>query len=169
MAGPVQIFPAGLLGLLQLKTLGRNPTDMVENYQPSWDVLEWLLASQSIEHSTIGQISITASGFAAFSPNNLQVPEGEWWWLHDVSLFCTAVTGGDALNAALLWSNPVGVRRQHLLIDAVDAPVDLSDWGSIRAGALRWLPPNAQLYLWVNSFAGNPTATCYVRYTRLPI
>lgn len=169
MAGPVQIFPAGLLGLLQLKTLGRNPTDMVENYQPTWDVLEWLLASQSIEHATIGSIAITATGFQAFSPNNLQVPEGEWWWIHDLSVSVAAVVGGDAADVAVLWSNPVGVRRQHLLIDTIFCPADLSAWGSIRAGALRWLPPTAQIYLWVQSFTGNPIVNAYLRYTRLPI
>lgn len=40
-SGPIQLQPRGLLAFLQLKNQGRNPANLVDSIQPTFDILDW--------------------------------------------------------------------------------------------------------------------------------
>jgi len=90
--GPIQPNPLGLLGLLDLKVLGRLPDELAGFVQPTLDAGPFYLNGRS-EQSTAFVHSITLTtgtvGFSEFSPGTLRVPDDEVWYVHDYTVRCT--------------------------------------------------------------------------------
>lgn len=78
---PIQQLPGGLLGFLQLKNAGRNPTEVNSLLQMTMDLRDWYL--QTNMESVVGTDAAIAAVGSAFY---LTVPDGEFWCVHDCVL-----------------------------------------------------------------------------------
>jgi hypothetical protein len=85
-SGPVQLSPPGLLGLLQLKNQGRSPRDLLDSYQPTFDLLRDLRHGQQIAPLIDYQVSvpgaIQSNSLLRFvTPGPMGPTENEWWFV----------------------------------------------------------------------------------------
>jgi hypothetical protein len=89
MPSPLQKVPIGLLGALDLKTLGLNPRFFGETVQPTFDVRDFYLLPQ-LESVFTDAIGVTALGSIAA----VVVPNGQTWRVRAASceLLCPATT-----------------------------------------------------------------------------
>ncbi len=96
--GPVQGTPSGLLSLLQLKQLGRNPSAFSDEIVPVFDLQAWYRASQ-LEYLTGTQFTVAAAATQNYY-FGLTVPANEVWFVH--SIHCRAnLIAGEAINMAI--------------------------------------------------------------------
>jgi len=95
MSRPIQIPPEGLIGLLQLKNQGQNPTDLLDSVQPTIDALPQYLVGQA-EIVTGIAFSITAvqQWFAG-----IDVPSSEVWFIHSLAFNLNLAAGEQVLAA----------------------------------------------------------------------
>jgi hypothetical protein len=75
-------FPVGILGALGIKTLGRYPTTLREDYQPILDVLDWIHASNSggVRSANVNWDAATL-GNNLHTDTNFIVPTSEVWYI----------------------------------------------------------------------------------------
>ena len=100
---PIQLIPRGLLGFLQLKNLGKNPSDFPSVLQPTLELFDWLTQSEQL--STVG----TDAAIAAVGTNTyLSVPSGEAWWLHDVQASINLAAAATIVCSPSYNLGPVG-------------------------------------------------------------
>lgn len=96
MAGPIQALPQGLLGLLQLKETGRNPSVMVETVSPNIELLEFFMQRQMQNELglfggspvTVAVSTVTETGFAVGGVT-CQIPANQTWWIERLSVKCS--------------------------------------------------------------------------------
>lgn len=125
--GPIQTIPAGLLGLLELKTLGRLPDALSATVTPTVDMLEFWLRQRSFTNgSTVhGITQTTAPGSPLlFSPTPIVVPENQWWYFHEYSVIAvfTAAAGQQVDNyAPMIMYNRTGTINYATLAPGVSA------------------------------------------------
>lgn len=98
--GPVQIVPPGLLGMLNLKNVGRNPNTLDSNIQGGIDLTEWLML-QGQEYYHFEDTVPIAGRNTIFQGVSLIVPDNEWWyvWTHTASVTCLVGDSVVALQA----------------------------------------------------------------------
>jgi len=95
-SGPVQVIPPGFLGLLNLKNQGRIPDVLQGNFQPTLDMLEWLLfANREILRSEASIGATASSSFFHMTSNGpLRIPEHEVWYVWDINVELSIPAGG---------------------------------------------------------------------------
>lgn len=99
--GPIQILPRGLLGFLQLKNAGQNPSLLSDLLQPTLDLREWLLETNSESVFVSGVAFIpAATGVGFFSL--FTVPDGQHWALLD-AFARIAIGAGQTLTHRLAY------------------------------------------------------------------
>lgn len=168
MSGPVQLIPPGLLSFFGVKTLGRNPGELVDNYQPSVEMLEWMMSSQARE-ANVATLTVAANGFQQYSGQPIVVPAAEWWWLSDYTIqgSCGAA---DTMTFAPCAAFPQVTQRLHLLGDYVN--LNNNDTALASGNRLRgwFVPPTTILGTHIRAFSGATAALQgWLRYTPLQI
>lgn len=175
VSGPIQVLPAGLLGLLQLKSpSGRAPEVLQGDVQPTLDMLRFYLNQQAI-HATQGGISLLAgsgTGNLVFNNPSLIVPLNEWWFCHYYTVQASPLTAGDiftGLTPMAYFDPNAPSARFHLLSD----PVYGRPTGGIPVNGARnfFLPPGSSLGAYVDTYtiAAAESVVGDLFYTRLPI
>ena len=76
-------FPQGLLGLLDLKTQGENPSQLSPLVQGTIELADSYLINQRSSNSQAS--TLTALGVTAGAFSNLVVPQGEIWVLYNLT------------------------------------------------------------------------------------
>lgn len=173
---PIQVDPAGLLGLLQLKTGGANPAELLGAVRPTIEMLPlWLRQQERVRQANSG-IALgpgSAAGFGVFSPNAIVVPENEWWFVRLYSVFSTRLAAGDVLSGLVpaIRYTRVGTVRDFPLCNAPPDPAAwlVSEYATIAENF--WAPPGSELiYFFRNvTVAGVEGLTGEVVYVPVPI
>ena len=96
--GPIQVHPAGLLGLLQIKNVGKNPRDLHDMVQPSLDLWKAYLNANAEEG--FADSANIVSGTNGFISLQTQVPQSQWWYLHYFAVHGLGVVAGDTVSLA---------------------------------------------------------------------
>jgi len=80
-SGPIQSGTAGLLSLLEVKNLGRNPDSLLDAVTPTLEMVPWWLRAQSVPY----QAADVADGAGAGSMLAFGASEKQWIYLHHAS------------------------------------------------------------------------------------
>lgn len=176
---PIQTQPRGLLGLLQLKSLGRQPDTLLAEVRPTVDMLDlWLqgVSTSLPDVYTRAAVTTGAGAIVAFTtPGVLGPPPGETWWVEnfllDIFIPAAAADSIRAVAPIIIW-NTVGTLQYGYLGESktVNSVAGVNTRDQMGAGGF-WLPPGAQLgvaYGQVVS-AGGITLSGYVRRSRLAV
>lgn len=113
MGTPIQLIPAGYLGFLQSKTMGRNPGEAADFVQPTMDLTRMYRAPFRRVTKQSANIAATGLGLFAWS---VAVPQGEYWAVEYLHVY-VLTAAGQAIRfspaifqngtAECLWSGPV--------------------------------------------------------------
>jgi hypothetical protein len=117
MAGPIQVIPQGLLGLLNLKQTGKNPDQLLEQVQPTFDLTG--MYEQRLIQTELGLFGGSATTAALVTGNKgsnaitvggvqVQVPLNEMWWVEQCALATVTVAAADTIIAGVLTSSNQG-------------------------------------------------------------
>lgn len=90
-SGPIQTQPAGLLGFLQLKNLGKNPAVLPDSLSCVLEMREWFFETNAVEE-TVASLNLITNG-AAGNRNLFTVPQGEIWAIIDAVLTVNTAAG----------------------------------------------------------------------------
>lgn len=103
---PIQVFPSGLLGFLQMKNSGQNPAALPDTLQAVLELREWLWETLSqvvfVSSATLIPAATVAGNFTM-----LTVPPGEYWALLDVDMELN-YQAGQTLVFRHQWREPTG-------------------------------------------------------------
>lgn len=176
-SGPIQTFPRGLIGLLQLKSRGQMPDVLQGTVQPTVDLMQlWLNAGQApdtVLHARA--IGAGNGGFWEFSPNAILVPQNEIWYVHHYTVRVAIPAG--ATEQTRSFAPAMGVTQVGTILYQVlaapqtfDGVAGVAVTGYVRAGGF-WLGPGQSLGFVIGNVA---TATTHVFVgdvlaTRMPI
>lgn len=173
---PIQTIPPGLLSLLQLKAMGRNPTQLLDQVQPSIELRDWFFQARNFDESVLfpsipfSNTTVAARGFNSFGATAV-VPNGQWWYVtHFFGYGNLLATEGIRLQMALLRP-PTGI--------AMPLGTDYADnVTSARARAFAssavvpfWAHPGDQFGFMVSDVATAATVTVFggIRATNMTI
>lgn len=177
-SGPIQIIPAGLLGLLQLKSNGQNPDKLDDVVQPQLDILQLYFQQQQQRGFLTSGVTLTTSdtGFKAFSPA-INIPSNELWRIHS----CTITTGNyapatDLIQFAVAMCNTTGQAIVELLDQQSSTSFDNSGFTPTIRNKMQtardfWAYPGSSLGAFVQEVqaATSLTLALRLRYTILPL
>lgn len=173
MSGPVQLIPPGFLGFMQLKNSGRLPSELVDQINPTFSMLDWYMQAnaETVSASTSG---ITTGGTGDVQFPTLVAPDDQYWWVIAAELHMAASAGvGDRSSFGFVI---VDTQNQRF------APDWQQPWdGSIAATAATpvapiafasrfFVPSGCGVRMFLSSLltAANQTATLSMRIVRLP-
>lgn len=100
MGKPIQTIPQGLLGLLQLKQTGANPSDLLETVQPTVDLTNWWLQRQEVDIALVqsgftNPVVINAAGIGVFGLAALTVPGNDTWLVTNLTILASLLATED--------------------------------------------------------------------------
>lgn len=132
MSGPIQTLPSGLLGLLQLKQQGKNPSPLRDDVQSVTDLTQFWFQNQMRDvtldftgpHNTA--VGPAANGSKAFA--TLQVPNGELWYVENFTVGANLLAA-ETVRYRLQFVDPV-VGMQFAL------GADVNDVVTVRARSI---------------------------------
>ncbi|HET9045165.1 MAG TPA: hypothetical protein VFN70_18550 [Burkholderiales bacterium] len=167
--GVINRIPPGLLRLLGLQQLGRNPEALTGELVPVIEMREWYLISQ-LEALTSGP-QVPAAGPQNFSQTlapTLVVPQSEWWYVHQFSAQFTNAAAGPVAGriSATATVNGLAFRGPVTTVPAIASArtyATLDRW---------WAPPGTvfQVTCFLDAAApANLSVDGNVHFTRLPI
>lgn len=176
---PIQAIPQGLLGFLQLKNAGKNPSEISELLQPVLDLREWYLQtamrnfignggaapSAALPNNTVGFI-----GYLATVPN-ITVPANEVWYCPYYTALSATLLAAETIQFGCGFRNPdAGFTYQSLIGEPCD-PVTGPNKRAFAFARDFWLPPGTQLGIQVFQCATAATIVVegHLRYVPLPI
>jgi len=175
-SGPIQVIPPGLLGLLQLKNLGRLPDVLMGSVQPITEMMPWYLrANREVWPLNSGNTIApgTYTGYVLMSPNELLVPQDEWWYVHSLSIGFAAGAGGSAIGIRLAaqWNQVGTLKYQALGSERMVSPLTAADGELLLAAYDFWAPPGSSLGFYVHtvSVAALQATVRGMDFTRCPI
>lgn len=157
MAGPVQVIPPGLLSFFQLKTMGRNPSDLVESIQPNLDMRDWYFASKR-EQSTLDVAGATlALGFnnnaTVDADGGFNVPADQWWFIEHMR-FAVQTNAADDIRFSLAFRPSLGTSGTYLMRDqqpwVPTAAIALASFPCATGGGF-FAAPGTLLRYWIHS------------------
>lgn len=166
---PLQIFPQGLLGLLQLKNGGEMPQRLGSNeLLPVMDLRRWYLETNAEIISNNPIVVGAAAGNVSFG--SMVVPAREWWHVSAFFIEAQSIGAGDVATGM----------QATVIIAAAGVPVPIGErisitgaagTGAVQFGALCdfWLPPNSGFGANLEAIAGAFNYVPQARITRLPI
>jgi hypothetical protein len=116
MSGPIQNVPYGFLSLLDLKSTGRLPPDLLETVQPSFDLALLYLQRKAVDQVALfgsapatGAITTGLHSFAAFltpGPVNAAVPNNEFWYVYAMAGTIVTQNAADFISAGCAIEYP---------------------------------------------------------------
>lgn len=142
---PIQTAAPGLLSLLQLKNLGKNPDVLLEEVRPTLEMVPWWLRGDSIP---VYEAAISAATSELLSPAVLATAQNEWLYIHSLTGWWTAVTNPSPAGSGVeLRITEVGSGNPIYRGPWVPG-ADINTIGSATA-TLRdfWVPPGYQVQL----------------------
>lgn len=150
MSGPINLIPPGVLGFLQLKNFGKNPTEFPEVLAPTFDLLKWYLSGESRQMAatdTSLAMATNVGGFQRLTTAPIIVPATEWWYVHSVFLRAqlpAAVT--EFFSGAPCWFNPNTFNPNELLCEpgAIIQGVAATDRTYFTVARDFWVPPGSE-------------------------
>lgn len=139
---PVSSLSSGFLSLIGVKNQGKAPDVLDDTLQPVIDMGEWYKGANSVNRYVIETgFVVQLSGILIPTPaaGAIEVPDGQVWWIHEVTFGLQAGAAGDNLEgygvasaAAFLPGNP-----QHNMVGPM---VDWVSIGSPIAGVVGHAP-----------------------------
>lgn len=165
---PITTIARGLLGFLELKNQGKNPSDFNSLLQATFDIRDWMLQTNVL--STVG----TDAAIAAVGTNTyLTVPAGELWCVHDVQANIVLQAAATIVLAPSYNMGPVG----SLSFSRLLAP--LREYDQAVHGTTVVIPAELNMPLFLNSgatigirttalSAATTAGNVVIRYSRLP-
>jgi hypothetical protein len=173
--GPLQIFPPGLLGFLQLKNAGRNPQVLIDSLAPVLNAFEWYMQATQLQAPYPMSVARTngQTGSAAFTTpaGGLVIPAHEWWWVDTYTLFAGGLIATDTVQLVPTLFDPIaGTVRQ--VGAASDQKTGSAATRAVHAfGRQFFAPPGSVFSVGTPTLetATSVTVFGYVRYTVLPI
>lgn len=101
MARPIQVLPRGLLGFLQLKNMGQNPSEFPDLLQPVLEMREWYYETNAITQVASG-LALVPAATTVGNLILLVVPNGQAWAVLDAD--CILVTGaGQVIDYRIMF------------------------------------------------------------------
>lgn len=176
---PIQKIPSGLLGFLQLKNSGQNPSELPSLLQPILELRDWYFAADARNfYDSAGNVPIYSApnntvGFVGFAtgPTLITVPQDEMWFIQDYLVATATLIATDTIQFAAGFRTPdVGVSIQNMMGD----PSVLSTGPNRRAYAWArglFVPPGSQIGAQVLTCQSLGTITLegHLRYVPLPV
>jgi hypothetical protein len=166
MAGPIQIIPRGLLGFLNLKAQGSNPSQLIETVQPTYDIAPQYRESQAVlwPLATSATIATGAVGRLPFTTNPIVVPDNEIWYViaYHVQTGVLPATD-DAVFWPMIQTSRVGVITYEVppMVGPYPAPslvAPASKQRRVSCGGF-YAPPGTELGALVDSIVAAVTMT----------
>jgi len=148
--GPTQIRAAGLLGLLQLKDRGQNPSNLAEQVVPTIDMEGfWLRGERAQLTPHNGVIPGADTTWQIFSPPGWIVPAREWWWLEWMT--CESIDASGNTPGSPYFRYMENYQFAAAPWFTSSPGISLGDSGTQQRIVLTigqmWLPPNTELEL----------------------
>jgi len=150
--GPIQVQPAGLLGLLQLKSWGERPDILEGRVQPILDMEAWWLRG-SLETLIVSQAPVDVGPIAPGTvwASIMQTDAREWWYVHWINLVYASAVGTNAipfLGVGFSTLAPtLGAVPDAIFADVgtgIVAPTGVPPGGNLCARGF-WVPPGSFL------------------------
>lgn len=159
MPGDIQKIPQGLLGFLQLKTGGRNPSTLVDSVSPTWDLSRLYLEADA-QFASINS-TINAGGYTIFFSS----PQDR---VRLVTSFAVGITTdvGETIQCCLCRAPP---NNNTLASLSAERNVVASSWAQLPLLEPQYLQPGDSLGLLVNAVAGVVSVYGSLRYIDLPV
>jgi len=173
--GPIQIVPPGLLGALNLKNVGRNPSELNSMIQPTLDLQEWLLVQN--QESLFASRPMVNGDISTFFPmtagDSMTIPDNEYWyvWNHTVTMGLGAADFNAGVLAAVaeVQGSIIGYCMHGNTAGPITAGATAKQ---MVAGGMprRWFGPGNRFGFGAGAVTvgGAVTATCSIQITRLP-
>lgn len=145
--------PKGLLGLLDLKTQGDNPAQMVPQVQPTLDLRDFY--AQGTRDTLSSAIAVGALGL--FTPPALVVPQGEEWLLYGMSAVMSAPPIAVGATLALsIGVAPAEAASRFVAMENMDRVGVAGEDICLGWTGAYWLGPGDSPGFWVTTFTGAP-------------
>ena len=110
MYRPIQIIPPGFLGFFNLKNEGKNPDELPSLLTPTIELRKWYLNATAQKMSATDATRSFANnldGFAIPSANVITVPDGEWWYVHNLLGYAVLpAAANEAVQFGMCWVEP---------------------------------------------------------------
>lgn len=173
--GPLQVWPPGLLGFLQLKNAGQNPQVLINALSPVLESFEWYMQATQLQAPYPMSVARTngQTGATAFTTpaGGLVVPQREWWWVDTFTVFAGGLVATDTVQLVPITFDPIaGTLRQ--VGQEGSQKTGTASTRSVNAFARQFFAPPGSVFGVTASTcetAGTITVFGYVRYTVLPI
>lgn len=169
--GPIQVIPPGLLGFLQLKTGGLNPTELNGLLQPTLQLRDWmfLATAESLTNSQAG-VGI-GSAWAPLFGGGIVVPQGEAWWVEFFSGVALINAGGVMSDFRLGYrsQNIVGITDNVFILSPVQVAKSAGQYMNADGYRPFFMPPGAELMYFRELSGGTSDIRFNVRLTRLKL
>lgn len=171
----VQVLPPGLLGYLQLKNLGQNPRSLIDAYQPTIDLRDWLLQAN---YRTLDRTVLLPNNTVGINGTTVPiiVPDTEWWFVHEAYLQTATLIATDTAAAGIGFTLPAAAPTFLGMLAQIRGPLTgpnkrlFSSNVPIAGGGI-FLPAGAQVGVLVEQCASATTIQFEIamRYSVLPI
>ena len=185
---PLNIVPAALLSLFEIKSGGQAPQHLNAELVPTIDLLYQYLVARAVAHisqdaplvaNTASQ-TVDWTGATPVLPvvgGAVVVPDDEYWWIVDGSLrWLFTATAGLEFDGQFVWRNPTTNNMNNMLPTTLQgfttslAAYARSGSRSIAAGNPTLIPPGSTLGMRVHGAtvpAGSVTFQTTLRLVRL--
>lgn len=170
MSGPIQARAPGYLGLLELKNLGKLPSDVGERLSPTFDMEDYYLRGSAQWFQTALSRTdgiATYNSFGPYAGNPLIVPEGQWWWVEYCTVrFFAAGAGATLTDGAVAMQGPGGI-NPFTIWDPVS--VTAARTAAVSVARNFWAPAGSRLGVWLGvvGVANITSELVGLRYTPL--
>lgn len=95
MSGSIQVIAPGLLGFLQIKSAGQNPSGLLDDIRPTVEMRDWLFEARTeLIREVVAYGAGPLNGFQPYT--TMTVPQREWWYVTQL----TFSTEGNPLAGA---------------------------------------------------------------------
>lgn len=167
-SGPIQQIPQGLLGFLQLKNRGQNPSELPDVLSPGFELSNWYLETGAEIVVQDAPVAV-----AVGTINLITVPNDQWWLVHDFFVNVGLDAGSTVFGCpvyrhgqAAVAATPMPLAEPRLFQFAVEGALALAPSTIVLP---MFLPPGARLGFRATATSGAIAAlsTAAARITRL--
>lgn len=168
--GYLSVLPRGLLAFLQIKNEGRNPGALAGELQPTFDLMQWYLAT-NLESFGVVSVAVGAGTNIETALAGLTVPDREFWYVYDyrARFQCGAATTCTELQ--LQYFEPIGGALSGYVMNDIVTNLVATDIKTVSAFKRQiFVPPGGALGFSALAVVGvNANITARARVARLPI
>lgn len=172
---PIQTQPIGLLGFLQLKNSGQNPSILPDEVQCVLELRDWYFEGDVRIRG--GLAAAVASGTLGLVLTATQVPQGEQWAIRGLHATGADIPAGDAIGGYIGFQPPNASALNELRLlspfHEVSVQTDAQEWAPnyTPQGEMIIAQPGSTFGFWLTRslFAAPVDFGMVVYYTRMPI